>query len=125
MAITPRGTGWGGASLQDSELLQSYITSKIEQLEPDLWYTKLGTRKDAPKGYDRIAFPQYSQIGVRNTVQGSTVGGPLYTSVATACAWGAGTSVISGAGSSPVVSNAGVGVVAIIEIGRASCRERV
>lgn len=115
MAITPRNSAWGGASLQTSELLQSYITSKIDQLEPDLQYTKLGTRKDAPKGWDRIAFPQYSQIGVNNTVQGSTVGGPLFTSVRAACAWGAGTSVITGDGSAPVVSNAGVGVVAIIE----------
>lgn len=115
MAITPRNSSWGGASLQTSELLQSYITSKIEQLEPDLQYTKLGTRRDAPKGWDRIAFPQYSQIGIRNTVQGSTVGGPLFTSVATACMWGAGTSIVVGDGSSPVTSNAGVGVVAIIE----------
>src|SRR3990167_10093772 len=105
MPVTPRNSGWGGASLQTSELLQSYITSKIDQLEPDLQYTKLGTRKDAPKGWDRIAFPQYDQIGVRNTVQGSTVGGPLFTSVATACAWGAGTSIITAIGDSPVVSN--------------------
>lgn len=115
MAITPRNSSWGGATLQTSELLQTYITSKIEQLEPDLQYTKLGTRRDAPKGADRIGFPQFNQLGIRNTVQGSTVGGPLFTSVATACMWGAGTSVITGDGSAPVTSNAGVGVVAIIE----------
>ena len=48
MAITLRGSGWGGAGANTSELLVAYITERIRALEPMLQYAKLGTRRDAP-----------------------------------------------------------------------------
>lgn len=90
MAITARGTGWGGSSANTSELLVSYITDRIRALEPKLQYAMLGTRRDAPKGFDRILFPQVNQVPVKINVNinssvtsfGSFVGGGIGGSVA-------------------------------------------
>lgn len=76
MAITPRGTGWGGASNNTSELLVSYITDIVRVLEPDLQYAKLGMKKNIPKGFDRLSFPQPNQIPVKINTSMVTVGGP-------------------------------------------------
>ena len=76
MAVTVRGTGWGGSSNITSELLVSYISDEIKILEPDLQYARLGKRRDAPKGYDRILFPQTNQIPVKINVSMVTTGGP-------------------------------------------------
>ncbi len=116
MAITVRDTNWGGASTQTSELLQGFITGEIEMLEPDLYYAKLGTRRDAPKGFDRIIFPQTAQLPVKINVSMLTVGGP--TIAGGGSVWGAGASIIGGnpnsvAGGFPVSSV--VGVAAITE----------
>ena len=90
MALTARGSGWGGASANTSELLVSYITERIRALEPDLQYARLGVRRDAPKGFDRILFPQVNQVPVKINVNinssvtsfGSFVGGGIGGSVA-------------------------------------------
>src|SRR3990167_8000258 len=76
MPLTVRGTGWGGASNNTSELLVSYISDEIKVLEPDLQYARLGKRRDAPKGFDRIVFPQTNQIPIRINVSMATTGGP-------------------------------------------------
>ena len=76
MPVTVRGSTWGGASNNTSELLVSYISDEVKILEPDLQYAKLGKRRDAPKGYDRIVFPQTNQIPVRINVSMATTGGP-------------------------------------------------
>ena len=76
MPVTVRGTGWGDASTNTSELLVSYITDEIKVLEPELRYARLGKRRDAPKGYDRILFPQTNQLPVLINVSMVTVGGP-------------------------------------------------
>src|SRR3990167_5155535 len=116
MATTLRSSQWGGASTQTSELLTSYITDIIRVLEPELQYARLGTRRDAPKGSDRIVFPQPNQLPVRINVSMVTVGGP---NVGGACSvWGAGGSILTGdpnsiAGGAPVSSV--VGVAAITE----------
>lgn len=89
MAVTLRGTGWGGASANTAELLTAYISDEIRTLEPDLQYARLGVRRDAPKGFDRILFPQTNQIPVKINVNinssvtgnGSLVGGGLGGSV--------------------------------------------
>ena len=68
MPVTVRATTWGGASSNASNLLTSYISDEIKVLEPELQYARLGKRRDAPKGYDRIVFPQTNQIPVQINV---------------------------------------------------------
>lgn len=121
MAVTVRGTGWGGASANSSELLVAYITERIRALEPELKYAQLGVRRDAPKGYDRILFPQVAQlpnkinINVNSSVTsaGSFIGGGIGGSV-----YGAGASVYAtdggGANAGGPVSST-TGVAAILE----------
>lgn len=117
MAVTVRGSAWGGSSANTSELLVAYITERIRALEPQLKYAMLGTRRDAPKGFDRILFPQVNQlpnkinINVNSSVTsfGSFVGGGIGGSV-----YGAGASVIGDAAiapGAPVSSSAGVAAI--------------
>ena len=114
MATTVRNSDWGGSSSQTSELLTGYITDMVRMLEPDLQYAKLGTRRDAPKGSDRIIFPQPAQLPVKINVSMLTVGGPGVGG--TGSVWGAGTSIIGGdpnsvAGGFPVSSVFGVAAI--------------
>lgn len=116
MATTVRDSNWGGPSTQTSELLTGYITDMIRMLEPELQYAKLGTRRDAPKGSDRIIFPQPTQLPVKINVSMLTVGGPAVGGAGSV--WGSGASIIGGnpnsvAGGFPVSSV--VGVAAITE----------
>lgn len=117
MALTNRSTNWGGGSANASELLVAYINDEIRTLEPDLQYARLGVRRDAPKGFDRILFPQTNQIPVKINVNisssvtsyGSMVGGGIGGSV-----WGAGASVEGQANvapGAPVSSTAGVAAI--------------
>lgn len=117
MAVTARSTNWGGASGNTSELLVAYLTERIRALEPKLQYAQLGVRRDAPKGYDRIVFPQVNQIPVKINVNinssvtsfGSFVGGGIGGSV-----YGAGASILGDAGTppgAPVSSSAGVAAI--------------
>lgn len=116
MPITVRNSAWGGATTQTSELLQGYITDMIRVLEPDLQYAQLGTRRDAPKGSDRIIFPQPNQLPVKINISMLTVGGPNVGGAGSV--WGSGASIIGGdansvIGGSPVSSS--IGVAAITE----------
>lgn len=115
MATTVRNSNWGGASTQTSELLTGYITDIIRVLEPELQYAKLGTRRDAPKGSDRIVFPQPNQLPVKINVSMLTVGGPNIGGAGSV--WGSGVSILGGqadvASGFPVSSS--VGVAAITE----------
>lgn len=117
MAVTIRNTNWGGASGNTSELLVAYITERIRALEPELQYAMLGVRRDAPKGFDRILFPQVNQlpnkinINVATSVTsfGSNIGGGLGGSL-----YGAGASVLGDAAiapGAPVSSSAGVAAI--------------
>lgn len=112
MAVTVRNSNWGGSSNNTSELLTAYINDEIRTLEPELQYARLGLQRNAPKGYDRILFPQTNQLPVKINVSMVTVGGPNiggYGSV-----WGAGSSVIGDAGiapGAPVSSSAGVAAI--------------
>lgn len=118
MAVTLRGSGWGGASGNTSELLVAYLTERIRALEPDLQYARLGVRRDAPKGFDRILFPQVNQLPVKINVNinssvtsfGSYVGGGIGGSV-----YGAGASIQGGAAATapgfPVSSTEGVAAI--------------
>lgn len=107
---TSRNSSWGGSATLTSELLTSYITDIIRVLEPDLQYAQLGTRRDAPKGSDRIVFPQPNQLPVKINVSMVTVGGPTISG--TGSVWGSGVSIISGAESgAPVSSTAGVAAI--------------
>lgn len=114
MAVTIRSSNWGGASGNTSELLTSYITERIRNLEPDLQYAKLGLRRDVPKGFDRLVFPQTNQIPNKININinssitghGSLVGGGIGGSV-----YGAGASIEGQADihpGAPVSSTAGV-----------------
>lgn len=96
MAVTVRGTGWGGATQLTSELLISYISDEIKVLEPQLQYARLGKRRDAPKGYDRIVFPQTNQIPVKINVSMQTAGGPA-SMTGGGSVWGATGSIQGGA----------------------------
>lgn len=105
MAVTSRGTGWGGAGTNTSALLVSYINEEIKVLEPQLQYARLGKRRDAPKGYDRILFPQTNQLPVKiNTSIEGAAGGSV---------WGAGASILStdSASNAPVSSSFGVAAI--------------
>lgn len=108
MAVTVRASTWGGASTITSDLLVSYITDEIRVLEPQLQYAKLGVRRDAPKNFDRINFPQTNQLPVKINVSVQTLGGSVF---------GAGASIQGGQASDasgyPVSSS--FGVVAITE----------
>ncbi len=123
MAANPtiRGTSWGGASGNSAELLVAYINEEIKVLEPQLQFARLGVRRDSPKGFDRILFPQTNQIPVKINVNtgpgtgsitsaGSVIGGGIGGSV-----WGAGASIQGGATSTapgfPVSSTEGVAAI--------------
>lgn len=115
MAITQRNSNWGGSTALTSELLVSYISDLIRPLEPELKYARLGKRKDVPKGYDRIVFPQPNQIPVKINVSMVTVGGPNVGGAGSV--WGAGVSILGGdpnsiaSGGYPVSSVYGVAAV--------------
>ena len=120
MAITTRtATVWGGAPKNAGELLISYIQDEIKVLEPQLQFARLGVKRDAPKGYDRILFPQTNQLPVKiNLGMVSSVGGGV-NSVISGSVWGAGNSVLGSAATSALgggwaVSDE-VGVAAITE----------
>lgn len=113
MAVTARGTGWGGASNNTSELLVSYINEEIRVLEPELQYARLGVKRDAPKGYDRIMFPQTNQLPVKINTSMLTVGGPG-GAAGGGSVWGAGASVMGDASiapGAPVSSSTGVAAI--------------
>lgn len=114
MAVTVRGSGWGGAVYDASALLRSYIEDEIKVLEPELRYARLGKRRDAPKGFDRILFPQTNQLPVRINLPVPSVG--TNTSVVSGgSVWGAGASIQGGAaadaGGYPVSSTEGVAAI--------------
>src|SRR6185436_13336875 len=97
-----------------SDLLVAYINDRIKVLEPQLQYARLGVKRDAPKGYDRILFPQTNQLPVKINTSMNTTGGPAgaagYGSV-----WGAGASIQGGAAADaagyPVSSTEGVAAI--------------
>lgn len=113
MAVTARGTGWGSSSDNTSDLLVAYINEEIKVLEPQLKYARLGLRRDSPKGYDRIAFPQTNQLPVKINVSMVTVGGPTINGGGSV--WGAGASIQGGAAATapgfPVSSTEGVAAI--------------
>ncbi len=118
MAATVRGTGWGGAATNPSDLLVGYITDIVRNLEPKLKYATLGKRKDVPMGSERIVFPQTNQVPVKINV--SNVGGLGSPSTfGGGSVWGAGVSILGGATATapgaPVSSNVGEGVGTIGE----------
>lgn len=100
MAVTVRNSGWGGASTNTSELLVAYINDEIKVLEPDLQYARLGVRRDSPKGFDRILFPQTNQLPVKINTSMLTVGGPG-GAAGGGSVWGAGASIQGGAAATP------------------------
>lgn len=107
MAVTVRNSSWGGSSGNTSELLVAYINDEIKVLEPQLQYARLGVRRDAPKGFDRILFPQTNQLPVKINV---SIQGGLSGSV-----FGAGASIQGGQASDasgyPVSSSFGVAAI--------------
>lgn len=114
MAVTVRGSSWGNAASTTSELLVAYISDEIKVLEPDLQYARLGKRRDAPKGYDRIVFPQTNQIPVKINISVATTGGSSAMSGG-GSVYGAGASIQGGATSTapgfPVSSTEGVAAI--------------
>jgi len=113
MAATLRTDAWGGSSNNESELLTSYIQGEIKVLEPDLKYAKLGVRRDAPKGFDRIVWPQTNQLPVKINTSVATTGGPTFSGGGSV--FGAGASIQGGAaataGGFPVSSTEGVAAI--------------
>lgn len=45
-----------------SDTLINYVTSEIKVLEPMLQFAKLGVRRDVPKGFNKLTFPQGNAI---------------------------------------------------------------
>ena len=101
MAVTIRGTGWGGSPTITSDLLVSYITGEIRALEPQLQFARLGVQRDAPKGWDRILFPQTFQLAVVPSTMMGGNGGSVF---------GAGTSIYGS-----TFSAGSIGIQAITE----------
>jgi len=122
MATTVRNSNWGGASTQTAELLTGYITDKINVLEPELQYARLGTRRDAPGGYDRIIFPQPNQLPVKINVSMVTVGGPGVGGAGSV--WGAGTSLLSGDPNS-ILGVGGHPVSSVVGVAAITCGKRL
>lgn len=114
MAVTARGTGWGGASTNTSALLISYINGKLDVLEPDLKYATLGLRRDVPSGYDRLLFPQTNQLPVKINTSMLTVGGNGGMAGG-GSVWGAGASIQGGQAATapgfPVSSTEGIAAI--------------
>lgn len=114
MAVTVRNSSWGGSSNNTSELLTAYISDEVKVLEPDLQYARLGKRRDAPKGFDRILFPQTNQVPVKINTSMLTVGGPG-GAAGGGSVWGAGASIQGGAAATasgfPVSSTEGVAAI--------------
>lgn len=113
MAVTVRNSSWGGSSANTSELLVAYISNEIKVLEPQLQYARLGVRRDAPKGYDRILFPQTNQLPVKNGFSLSssiTSGGASVAAAISGSVWGTSSSVI-GDGNFPMSSSFGVAAI--------------
>lgn len=113
MPITVRNSSWGGSSNNQSELLVSYIEDEIKVLEPQLQYARLGKKRDAPKGFDRITFPQTNQLPVKiNLGMTFTTGA---NSVLSGSVWGGGASIQGGQASDasgyPVSSSLGVAAI--------------
>lgn len=114
MAVTVRNSSWGNASTNTSELLVATITEEIKVLEPQLRYARLGSQRNAPKGYDRIVFPQTNQVPVKINTSMQTTGGQAGMAGG-GSVWGAGASIQGGATSSaigtPVSSTEGVAAI--------------
>lgn len=114
MAVTVRNSSWGGSSSNTSELLTAYINDEIKVLEPDLQYARLGKRRDVPKGFDRLLFPQTNQLPVKINTSMLTVGGPG-GAAGGGSVWGAGASIQGGAAATapgfPVSSTEGVAAI--------------
>lgn len=114
MAVTVRNSSWGGTSTNTSELLVAYINEEVKVLEPDLQYARLGLRKDSPKGFDRILFPQTNQLPVKINTSMLTVGGPG-GAAGGGSVWGAGASIQGGGAATasgfPVSSTEGVAAI--------------
>lgn len=121
MAVTVRNSSWGGSSGNVSELLVAYINDEIRVLEPELRYARLGVRRDSPKGFDRILFPQTNQLPVKINVNtgpgqgsitsfGSVIGGGIGGSV-----FGSQGSIIATDGQSNAPVSSSFGVAAITE----------
>ena len=114
MPVTVRGTGWGGATANTSNLLVAYINGKLDVLEPELKYAQLGLRRDVPSGYDRLLFPQTNQLPVQINTSMVTVGGPG-GAAGGGSVWGAGASIQGGQASDargyPVSSTQGVAAI--------------
>lgn len=109
MAVTVRNSGWGGASGNTSELLVAYIQDEIRVLEPQLQYARLGVQRNAPKGYDRILFPQTNQLPVKVNVSiSAAIGGSVYGAGGPMPSVGGGT---DGSSNSPVSSSYGVAAI--------------
>lgn len=114
MAVTVRNSSWGGASTNTSELLTAFISDEIRVLEPQLQFARLGKQRNAPKGYDRILFPQTNQLPVKINTSMATTGGN--TGMAGGgSVWGAGASILGGAAATapgfPVSSTEGVAAI--------------
>ena len=61
-------------STWSSQVLINYVTSIVRHLEPELQFAKLGLKKDVPKGFATLAFPQSRQIAT-SSVTNITNGG--------------------------------------------------
>jgi len=62
-------TGVTTTTQWSSQLLINYVTSIVRHLEPELQFAKLGLKKDVPKGFATLAFPQSTQIAAGSTSQ--------------------------------------------------------
>lgn len=55
MALTST-TSW------NSGLLINYVTDEVRTLEPELEFARFGMKRDVPKGFHTLAFPQTAQV---------------------------------------------------------------
>lgn len=57
-----------------ADTLINYVTAEVKALEPELLFTKLGVRRDVPKGFNQLTFPQGNIIQTSSVSTISTQG---------------------------------------------------
>jgi len=67
-------TGITTTTQWSAQLLINYVTSIVRHLEPELQFAKLGVKKDVPKGFATLAFPQSTQLVNGDVTQISSQG---------------------------------------------------
>ena len=81
MAVTTQGTITQASTTGtwSAGVLINYVTDEIRTLEPNLEFAKFGVKRDVPRGYAVLAFPQTYQLvntAASSVTEGTSLSGP-------------------------------------------------